>query len=109
MRASPTPQELMVWLRLRELRAQGYHFRRQAPFRGYFLDFVCFNHRLVVEVDGGGHNEEAQAEHDRIRDSVLRRHGFQMLRVSNGDVNTNMAGVIDSVFAALAASAPLRP
>jgi len=79
MRASPTPQELMLWLRLRELRSQGYHFRRQAPFCGYFLDFVCFNHRLVVT-----------------------------LRVSNGDVNTNMAGVMDAVFDALATSAPLR-
>jgi very-short-patch-repair endonuclease len=98
----------MLWLRLRDLRPQGYHFRRQAPFRGYFLDFVCFSHRLVVEVDGGGHYEDAQVEHDRIRDSVLRRRGFHTLRVSNGDVNTNMAGVMDAVFDALATSAAIR-
>ena len=108
LRKSLTPQELMLCLRLRELRSQGYHFRRQAPFCGYFLDFVCFNHRLVVEVDGGGHSEEAQAKHDRIRDAVLRRRGFHTLRVSNGDVNTNMAGVMDAVLDALATSAPFR-
>jgi very-short-patch-repair endonuclease len=108
LRKSLTLQEARLWLYLRDLRQQGYHFRRQAPFCGYFVDFICFNHRLVVEVDGGGHSEEAQAEHDRIRDAVLRRRGFHTLRVSNGDVNTNMAGVTDAVLDALANSAPVR-
>ena len=109
MRKSLTPQEARLWLYLRDLRPQGYHFRRQAPFRGYFLDFVCFSYRLAVEVYGGGHNEEAQVEHDRIRDAVLARHGFRTLRVSNGDVNTNMAGVMDAILDALATSASAGP
>ena len=98
MRKSLTPQEARLWLHLRDLRPLGYHFRRQAPFRGYFLDFVCFSRRLVVEVDGGGHYEEAQAQHDRVRDAVLRRHGFHTLRASKADINTNLEGVMDMVL-----------
>ncbi len=55
LRASMSEAEVILWSRLKRLREQGYHFRRQAPFRGYFLDFVCYARRLVVEVDGGQH------------------------------------------------------
>ena len=103
-----TPQEARLWLQLRPLRALGFHFRRQAPFRGYYLDFVSFNHRLVVEVDGGQHNDAAQAEHDDVRDAVLRREGFTVIRVSNGDVNTNLDGVMVAIHDALEARRPLR-
>jgi very-short-patch-repair endonuclease len=44
-----------MWSFLKRLRAEGFHFRRQAPFRGYFLDFVCHAQRLVIEVDGRMH------------------------------------------------------
>ena len=102
MRKTMTLQEARLWLRLRALRAYGYHFRRQAPFRGYFLDFVCFSARLAVEVDGGQHSEGAQAEHDRVRDAVLKRQGFHTLRVWNGDINSNLDGVMDIVMSELA-------
>jgi very-short-patch-repair endonuclease len=52
-----------------------FHIRRQAPFRGYFLDFVCFERRLVVELDGSQHGEDDQADHDFVRDLVLKREG----------------------------------
>jgi very-short-patch-repair endonuclease len=92
-------------LALRALRAEGFHFRRQAPFLGYFLDSVCFSRRLVVEVDGSQHAEGAQADHDAIRDAVLRREGFQTLRAWNNEVNTNLDGVVDGILMALRPSA----
>ncbi len=101
MRQNLTPQEARLWLHLRGLRNHGFHFRRQAPFKGYYLDFVCFKLRLVVEADGGGHNSDAQADHDFIRDTVLRREGFTTLRISNADINTNMDGVIETILSAL--------
>ncbi|RYF25757.1 MAG: DUF559 domain-containing protein [Comamonadaceae bacterium] len=52
MRKALTPPEARLWACLKRLRAEGFHFRRQAPFRGYFLDFVCHGRRLVIEVDG---------------------------------------------------------
>ncbi|MGI9169806.1 MAG: endonuclease domain-containing protein, partial [Caulobacteraceae bacterium] len=51
LRKALTPQEARLWPRLRALRVNGFHFRRQAPF----LDFVCFKRKLVVEIDGGQH------------------------------------------------------
>jgi len=105
LRKNLTPQEARLWLRLRALRSDGFHFRRQAPFRGYYLDFVCFKSRLVVEVDGGGHNERIQADHDVVRDRILKRQGFHTLRMSNGEININLAGVMEAVLAALGASA----
>ena len=97
-RKTLTPQEARLWLRLRALRVEGFHFRRQSPFLSFYLDFVCFKRKLVIEVDGGQHNDRVQADHDLMRDSILRRHGFQTLRVSNGDINTNLEGVMETVL-----------
>jgi len=107
-RKNLTPQEARLRIELRALRARGFHFRRRAPFRGYYLDFVCFSRRLVVEVDGGGHAEGVQANHDAARDAVLKRHDFQTLRFWNSDINTNLEGVMTDILAAVR-SAYLRP
>jgi very-short-patch-repair endonuclease len=105
LRKALTPQEARLWVHLRALRSEGLHFRRQAPFRGYYLDFVCFRRGLVVEVDGGGHAEEAQADHDAVRDAVLKREGFRTLRFWNGDINTNLDGVMADILRHLRPSA----
>ena len=102
MRSQMTEPEVILWSRLKRLRAEGFHVRRQAPFRGYFLDFVCFERRLVIEVDGAHHGEAAQAAHDELRDAVLRREGFRVLRFWNGEVRRNLDGVMYSIRAALA-------
>jgi very-short-patch-repair endonuclease len=106
MRKQLTPQEAQLWRVLKGLRSEGYHFRRQAPFRGYYLDFVCFKHRLVVEVDGGQHAFPEQARHDAVRDAVLAREGFRTLRFWNGDINTNLEGVCESIWGALSREPP---
>jgi len=101
LRNSMTEPEVILWSRLKRLRARGFHFRRQAPFRGCYLDFVCFERRLVFEVDGGHHSEFQQAAHDAIRDAVLDREGFRVLRYWNRDVRQNLDGVTASILAAL--------
>ena len=106
LRKNLTPQEARLWLRLRALRPEGFHFRRQTPLLGFYLDFVCFKFRLVIEVDGDQHGDSLQADHDAMRDSILRRAGFQTLRFSNADINTNIDGVMDAVLAALASNSP---
>jgi very-short-patch-repair endonuclease len=97
------PMEAKLWLRLRALRAEGYHFRRQAPFRGYFLDFVCFSRRLVVELDGAQHGDDDQWRHDRIRDQVIEGEGFTVLRFWNHQVRENVDGVMHNIRLALGA------
>eukprot|EP01035_Chromulina_nebulosa_P063312 gene63312-biopygen46204 len=89
-RRTMSEPEVILWARLKRLRERGFHIRRQAPFRGYYLDFVCYPRRLVVEVDGGQHNDDAQADHDLTRDRVLTRHGFRVLRFWAGEVRGNM-------------------
>jgi len=101
LRQSLTPQEARLWIQLRPLRVQGFHFRRQAPIKGFYLDFVCFRSRLVIEVDGGQHAGGAQADHDAMRDAILARAGFRTLRFWNSDINTNLKGVMRGIEEAL--------
>ena len=64
LRKCLTPQELKLWVRLRELKAHGLHFRRQAPIGRYIVDFASFSARMVVEVGGGQHGIEAGIRSD---------------------------------------------
>ncbi|MBW8813903.1 MAG: endonuclease domain-containing protein [Caulobacterales bacterium] len=108
LRNAMTEPEVILWSGLKQLRAEGFHFRRQTPFRGYFLDFVCFSRRVVIEVDGEVHESAVQAAHDGVRDAVLRREGFKVLRFWNGEVRQDLDGVMYSIRAALA-EAPVSP
>lgn len=109
LRNAMTEPEVWLWGRLKRLHAQGYHFRRQRPFRDYVLDFVCFDRRLVVELDGGHHSQRAQAEHDGLRDAILTREGFRVMRFWNSEVRTNIDGVMHSIMEALESSQAVRP
>jgi very-short-patch-repair endonuclease len=100
-RAQLNAPERLLWSRLRLFRGSGFHFRKQAPFQDYVLDFVCHSRRLVVEVDGSQHAEERQAQHDFVRDAILRRHGYEVLRVSASDVMRNLEGVMAQVDEAI--------
>ena len=101
MRKAMTPPEARMWANLKLLRAEGFHFRRQAPFKGYYLDFVCFKHRLVIEVDGQVHQLDEQIRHDRIRDAVLAKEGFVTLRFDNAAIRDSIGDVMDFVVARL--------
>jgi len=103
-----TEPEVWLWGRLKRLHARGFHFRRQRPFRGYYLDFVCIGRLLAVEVDGGHHNDPVQAEHDGVRDAVLARAGFKVMRFANSAIRTDIDAVMDQIVLALEARAPVR-
>ena len=98
-----TETEVYLWSWLKKLRAEGFHFRRQAPFHGYYLNFVCYSRRLVVEVDGGHHSDGPQADHDFVRDKILTREGFKVLRFWNRTVKANMDGVMHVIRTELGA------
>ena len=80
LRRTLTPPERLLWSCLKLFRGQGFHFRHQSAFGPFVLDFVCHSRRLVVEVDGSHHADEQQAEHDAVRDILLAREGYQVLR-----------------------------
>jgi very-short-patch-repair endonuclease len=106
LRHEATPPERRLWGFLRTLRHEGWHFRRQAPFRGYVLDFVCYGKRFVIEVDGAVHGDAARQARDATRDAVLAREGFRTLRFVAADVLRNLEGVSIEIRNQLAAAAP---
>ena len=93
--------ERKLWWALRERRMDGVRFRRQHPIGRYIADFVCLEKRLVVEVDGGHHTEDAQAAHDAERDRWLRSEGYRVLRIPTIEVSGNFNGVLDTIWAEL--------
>lgn len=84
-----TDAEKRLWACLRDRRMDGAKFRRQHPFDRYVLDFACIELRLCVEADGGQHADGA----DAIRDALLMRHGWRVLRLWNTDILGNAEGV----------------
>jgi very-short-patch-repair endonuclease len=98
MRRIATDAERKLWFLLRDRRLSGIKFRRQVPFGPYILDFVCFEHRLVIEVDGGQHADSAG---DKTRDAKLKSEGFQIVRYWNNDVLKNPEGVLMDVLVRL--------
>jgi very-short-patch-repair endonuclease len=84
LRKNLTKAEQVLWrhLRLRQLR--GHKFRRQQPIGQYIVDFVCFEKRLIIEVDGGQHSE--QVLYDLKRSTWLNSQGFRILRFWNNQV-----------------------
>lgn len=108
LRSNMTEPEIWLWARLRRMRPLGYHFRRRRPFKGYFLDFVCIDRLLFIELDGGQHSDPIQAEHDGVRDAVLTRAGFKVLRFWNSEIRTNIGDVMDRIMEALRSRSSVR-
>ena len=82
-RAQAVQAEALIWRAVRNRRCDGAKFRRQVPLGNYILDFVCFEHRLIVEIDGPSHDVLEQRLADEGRDVWLRDQGFRVLRLSN--------------------------
>ena len=78
-----TVAEIRLWKRLRSRQLTSCKFRRQHPYLDYILDFVCLETRLLIEVDGGQHQE---SERDQGRDRRLQEAGFQVLRFWSNQV-----------------------
>jgi very-short-patch-repair endonuclease len=95
LRSNSTDAERLLWTRRRAARLNGHKFKRQQPVGAYIVDFVCFEAKVVLELDGGQH-AEAAAE-DRARDAWLRAQGFTVLRFWNNDVLQNLDGVLERI------------
>ena len=101
-----TSEEVKLWVQLRHLNTQGYHFRRQVPLDGYIMDFAEFGKRLIIEVDGSQHGEPVGEARDKVRDTHFVAKGFRVLRFWNLDINQAMDGVMDRILNALKETPP---
>jgi very-short-patch-repair endonuclease len=96
MRAEPTQAEQRLWWHLRHrLGLDGTHFRRQVRFGHYIADFVLHGAKLVIEVDGGQHDEQALADADRSK--FIEGQGYRVLRFWNNQVLGNIDGMLEEI------------
>jgi len=94
LRKNQTPQEIILWSRLRNRGLRNLKFRRQHPIGGYIVDFICLEEKLVIELDGQQHKIEEQKIYDKNRTKFLEENGYRVLRFWNNEVNNNLDGVI---------------
>jgi very-short-patch-repair endonuclease len=94
LRVDQTDAETVLWNRIRSRQIEGHKFVRQEPICGYVCDFVCREKLLVIEVDGGQHNESAA---DAKRDQRVIADGYRVLRFWNNDVLANLEGVLATI------------
>ena len=97
MRKNATNAERRLWSRLRDGRLGGLTFRRQAPIGRAIADFVCYEHKLIVEVDCGRHSENRS---DVVRDAELGRRGFRLLSFLEHRRDAKRGGVLATLRAA---------
>ncbi|MCG8016948.1 MAG: endonuclease domain-containing protein [Candidatus Thiodiazotropha sp. 'RUGA'] len=98
LRQEMTDAEKLLWKHLRAHRLSDQKFRRQQPLGPYIVDFIHFGEKLIIECDGGQHNQSAT---DRKRDAWLNQQGFQVLRFWNHDILNNTESVLTEILSLL--------
>ena len=98
LRREMTPAEKILWKHLKANRLNGLHFRRQQVVHGYFPDFYCHQHELIVEVDGSIH--DVQKEYDTEREAYLISLGFRIIRFTNDEIQKDLNGVLQRIVEA---------
>ena len=92
-----TEAEATIWQQVRDRKIDGFKFRRQHPIAGYIPDFVCLDKKLIIEVDGGYHDDEQQKIFDAARQNWLAENGFEMIRFTNEEVKNNLKEVLKTI------------
>ncbi len=95
LRSQMTDAERKLWFSLKDRRFQSFKFRRQVPIGPYIADFVCFDARLIIELDGSQHADSAR---DKVRDKWLEDDGYRVLRFWNPDVALHRNAVIETIW-----------
>jgi elongation factor P--(R)-beta-lysine ligase len=106
LRRDQTDAERKLWSRLRAAQL-GAKFRRQHPVAGYYADFCCVEHRLIVELDGGQHADQRSYDEQRTRD--LRAADFHVLRFWNDDALQRTDDVLEEIIRVLGEEPPPHP
>jgi len=101
LRKNMTEFEMKLWNSLRDRRFCNVKFRRQVPIGNYIADFVCFDKRIIIELDGSGHITPEQVKYDKIRTEYLRTEGFRVLRFWNNEISNKYEEVLDAIYKAI--------
>ena len=101
LRQGETEAEQIIWSWLRAKKLNGVKFRRQEPIGIYIVDFVSFEKKLIIEIDGGQHSVEENKANNNVRTQWLESQEFRVIRFWNNEVSSNLDGVITKITEAL--------
>ena len=97
LRQAQTPWENKLWYHLRGHRFFGLKFKRQVMIGEYVADFCCNEKKLIIEIDGGQHNELEKRKYDQERSEYFKRYGYGVLRFWNNEIDENIEGVLETI------------
>ena len=94
LRRRQTDVEEKLWMHLRNRQIEGTKFRRQQAIGHYIVDFICYERKLIIEIDGGQHNEPSNIDQDHQRTIFLESRGYKVVRYWNNAIIENIDGVL---------------
>jgi very-short-patch-repair endonuclease len=97
LRQNQTTAESILWGELKNRKCVNLKFRRQHPILSFIADFYCHEKKLIVEVDGPIHDDEATHERDEIRSHELDRQGITVIRFTNDEILKHLDKVLDTI------------
>ena len=100
LRKNQTPWERKLWNEIRNRKTNSLKFRRQFKVGKYITDFCCLEKMLIIELDGGHHNDDSIKKEDAIRQKYLESLGYRVLRFWNNEIDNNLEGVINKIIQA---------
>ena len=109
LRKRTTDTEVLLWRHLKAKHFEGLKFRRQQPIGPYIVDFVCFEKKIIVELDGGQHALPEEMGNDKKRDQWFETQGYKVLRFWDNEVLTNTQGVLEVIWRQCLNHPPLNP
>ncbi len=97
-----TDPEKKIWQSIRKRQIPGNKFRKQVPIGPYIAYFVCFEKKIIIEIDGGQH--KTRVGYDKKQTEWFQSQGFQVIQFWNNDVLKNIGGVTERLYACLGGS-----
>ena len=94
LRKNSTIQERRLWNLLKNRQFHNLKFKRQQPIGDYIVDFICKEAKIIIEIDGGQHNEPENINYDKVRTEYLNNLGYKVIRFWNNEIYENIEGVI---------------
>ena len=94
LRKNATIQERRLWNLLKNRQFCNLKFKRQQPVGDYIVDFICKEAKIIIEIDGGQHNEPKNIEYDKTRTEFLNSLGYKVIRFWNNEIYENIEGVV---------------
>ena len=93
-----TEAEKLLWYYIKNKQLNNCKFRRQVPIGNFVVDFLCIEKKLIIELDGGQHNEDNNIKYDNTRTECLRGLGYNVVRFWNNEVFQNMENVLETIY-----------